>query len=223
MSEGPHTVVIVDDHALFAQGLALLLESRAGDSFRVAGSATAGEEAVALVGKNRADIAVVDLALPPLGGVETIRRIRAAYPATKILALSGTEDLELAAAALRAGADGYLGKSADPEVLVAPLLSLMAGVRVVRGELLDALLTAANRPARTADGLVDRLSPRDVELWLLLAKGLETSEISKPLLVSERTAKRMIASLLHRLGVGNRIEAAALAGRCGLLDENPLT
>lgn len=217
MSDGQHVVVIVDDHALFSQGLALLLESRAGDTFRVAGSATAGEEAVALVGRHRADLAIVDLALPPLGGVETIRRIRSAYPSTRILALSGTEDLELAAAALRAGAHGYLAKSADPEVLVAPLLAIAAGVRVLRADLLDALLAAADR---TGDGLLDRLSERDIELWTLLARGLETSEIARPLLVSERTAKRMIASLLHRLGASNRIEAAALAGRCGLLDQD---
>jgi DNA-binding NarL/FixJ family response regulator len=88
-------------------------------------------------------------------------------------------------------------------------------VKVVRAELLDALLAAADR---TADGLVDRLGPRDIELWTLLARGLETAEIARPMLVSERTAKRMIASLLHKLGVANRIEAAALAGRCGLLD-----
>ncbi|MGD9987496.1 response regulator [Pseudonocardia sp.] len=215
MQDGRHVVVIVDDHALFAEGLALLLESRAGASFVVAGSATAGEEAVALVGRHGADIAIVDLALPPLGGVETIRRVKAAYPATRVLALSGTEDLELAVAALRAGADGYLGKSADPQVLVAPLLALVAGVRVVRAELLDALLVAADR---TADGLLERLSERDVELWTMLARGCETSEIARPLLVSERTAKRMIASLLHKLGAANRIEAAALAGRAGLLD-----
>ncbi|HEV7471684.1 MAG: hypothetical protein QOJ30_4774 [Pseudonocardiales bacterium] len=216
MPDGPHVVVIVDDHALFAQGLALLLESRAGETFRVAGSATTGEQATALVGKHRADIAIIDLALPPLGGVETIRRVKAAYPDTRVLALSGTEDLSLAAAALRAGADGYLAKSADPEVLVAPLLAMVAGVKVVRAELLDALLAAADR---TADGLVDRLGPRDIELWTLLARGLETAEIARPMLVSERTAKRMIASLLHKLGVANRIEAAALAGRCGLLDD----
>ena len=210
MRDGRHVVVIVDDHALFAEGLALLLEARAGDGFVVGGSVTTGEDAVALVGKHAADIAIVDLALPPLGGVETIRRIKAAYPATRVLALSGTEDLDLAAAALRAGADGYLGKSADPQVLVAPLLALVAGVRVVRAELLDALLVAADR---TADGLLDRLGERDVELWTMLARGLETSEMAKPLLVSERTAKRMIASLLHKLGFSRRTEAAVYAER----------
>lgn len=215
VQDGRYVVVIVDDHALFAQGLALLLESRAGATFTVAGSTTAGEDAVALVGKQSADIAIIDLALPPLGGVETIRRVVAAYPRTKVLALSGTEDLALAAAALRAGAAGFLGKSADPDVLVAPLLAIASGVRVVRADLLDALLAAGDR---TGDGLVERLDDRELQLWALLARGLETSEIAKPMLVSERTAKRMIASLLHKLGVANRIEAAALAGRYGLLD-----
>ncbi len=218
MRDGRYVVVIVDDHALFSQGLALLLESRAGDRFVVAGSTTAGEQAVALVGREAADLAIVDLALPPLGGVETIRRVRAAYPRTRVLALSGTEDLDLAAAALRAGAAGFLGKSADPEVLVAPLLAIAAGVRVVRSDLLDALLAAGDR---SGGGVVERLDGRELQLWALLARGLETSEIAKPMLVSERTAKRMIASLLHKLGAANRVEAAALAGRYGLLDRPP--
>jgi DNA-binding NarL/FixJ family response regulator len=216
--EGRYVVVIVDDHALFSQGLALLLESRAGGTFVVAGSTTAGEQAVALVGREAADIAIVDLALPPLGGVETIRRLSAAYPHTRILALSGTEDLGLATAALRAGAAGFLAKSADPEVLVAPLLTIAAGVRVVPADLLDALLAAGDR---AGEGTVERLDDRELELWALLARGLETSEIAKVMLVSERTAKRMIASLLHKLGAANRIEAAALAGRCGLVDDAP--
>ncbi|MGQ0573781.1 MAG: response regulator transcription factor [Pseudonocardia sp.] len=216
MRDGRHVVVIVDDHALFAQGLALLLESRAGDRFVVAGSTTTGEGAVALVGREGADIAIVDLALPPLGGVETIRRISTAYPRTNVLALSGTEDLMLAAAALRAGAAGFLGKSADPDVLVAPLLAIAAGVRVVRADLLDALLAAATRAAPPVP-----LGERDLELWTLLARGLETSEIARPMLVSERTAKRMIATLLHKLGAANRTEAAALAGHYGLLDDPP--
>lgn len=217
MRDGRYVVVIIDDHALFSQGLALLLESRAGDAFIVAGSTTAGAEAMALVGREAADIAIVDLALPPLGGVTTISRLTAAYPTTKVLALSGTEDMGLAAAALRAGATGFLGKSADPDVLVAPLLTIAAGVRVLPADLLDALLAAGDR---AGDGLLERLDRRDLQLWALLARGLETAEIAKPMLVSERTAKRMIAALLHKLGAANRIEAAALAGRYGLLDDN---
>jgi DNA-binding NarL/FixJ family response regulator len=85
-------------------------------------------------------------------------------------------------------------------------------------DLLDALLSAAER---AGGGIAERLEERELQLWALLARGLETSEIAKVMLVSERTAKRMIASLLHRLGAANRIEAAALAGRYGLLDDAP--
>jgi DNA-binding NarL/FixJ family response regulator len=96
------------------------------------------------------------------------------------------------------------------------LLTIAAGVRVVRADLLDALLAAGDR---VLDSRLERLDERDLQLWTLLARGLDTSEIARPMLVSERTAKRMIASLLHKLGAANRIEAAALAGRYGLLDD----
>jgi DNA-binding NarL/FixJ family response regulator len=103
-------------------------------------------------------------------------------------------------------------------VLVAPLLTIAGGVRVVPADLLDALLAAGDR---AGEGIVERLEERELQLWRLLARGMETSEIAKVVLVSERTAKRMIASLLHKVGAANRIEAAALAGRYGLLDDHP--
>lgn len=216
----PLVVVIVDDHALFAQGLELLLGSRAGSQFRVAGSTVSGDEAVRLVGKHRADIATIDLSLPPRGGLEAIASVRAAYPSTRILALSGTDDLTLAERALRVGADGFMAKTSDPDGLVAPLLALAEGMKVVTAEVMTALLASSRQPK---DGLLERLGPQEIELWSLLARGLETAEIALRLLVSERTAKRMVAALLHKIGAGNRIEAAALAGRYGLLDREPQT
>jgi two-component system nitrate/nitrite response regulator NarL len=216
MRDRPLVLVIVDDHALFAQGLELLLGSRTDGQFEVAGCTTDGDEAVRLVGKHRADIATIDLALPPRGGLETIAAVRAVYPATRILALSGTEDLSLAERSLRAGADGFMAKSADPDALVAPLLALAAGMKVVTKDLLEALLAGSRKPE---DGILDGLDSRDLDLWGLLARGLETAELAARLLVSERTAKRMLASLLNKIGAGNRIEAAALAGRYGLLDQ----
>ena len=209
-------VVIVDDHELFAQGLALLLESKAGDRFVVGGSTTRVEEAASLVESCAADIAIIDLAMPPLGGSAAVRQVKQRCPATRILALSGSDDLSLAERALRVGADGFLPKSADPEVLLAPLLSIAAGLRVMPGPLLDALLTSARRPP---DELLERLDSQDRTLWVLIARGLETADIANQMYVSERTAKRMVAALLHKLGVPNRIEAAALAGHYGLLAE----
>lgn len=217
MSCAPLTVVIVDDHALFAQGLELLLSTRADNLFEVAGTTTNGDEAVALVGRNRADIVTIDLTLPPRGGLTAIATVRAAYPATRILALSGTDDITLAESALLAGADGFMAKSSDGEALVAPLLTLAAGMKVLEADLFERLITGSRKPEQE---LLDKLGPRQVALWSMVAHGLETSEIAERLHVSERTAKRMVASLIQKVGARNRIEAAALAGSHGLLDSN---
>jgi DNA-binding NarL/FixJ family response regulator len=208
-------IVIVDDHELFARGLALLLSTSAGDRFEVGGLTTHVEEAAGLVESCDADLAIVDLAMPPLGGTAAIRQIKKRFPRTRVLALSGSDDLELAEQALQAGADGYLTKCADPEVLVAPLLSVAAGFRVLEGELLDLLLTTARKPP---PALLEGLGAQDLRLWTFLARGLETNDIANRMLVSERTAKRMVASLLNRIGAANRVEAAGLAGTYGLLD-----
>lgn len=209
-------VIIVDDHELFAQGLALLLSREWGAMFTVGGHTTRVEEAAELAARCDADVAIVDLSMPPLGGVAAIRHIKSRHPKTRILALSGTDDPALAEEALRAGADGFLPKTARPEALAGPLWTVAEGLRVIDGSLLDALLSNTRRPPVE---LLDKLTAQDLKLWGLLATGMETADISDRMMVSERTAKRMVASLLNKLGVTNRIAAAALAGRFALLDE----
>lgn len=215
MAEKPYTVVIVDDHELFAQGLALLLSREWAELFTVGGQTTFVEEAADLVASTNADLAIIDLSMPPLGGVAAIRHVRKRHPTTRILALSGTDDLGLAEEALRAGADGFLRKTARPEALAGPLWTIAEGLRVLDGAVLDALLSTTRKPPAS---LANSLTTQDLRLWALLAAGMETVDIAKRMLVSERTAKRMVAALLHKLGVSNRIAAAALAGQCGLLD-----
>lgn len=210
-------VVIVDDHELFAQGLALLLGREWGGLFAVGGQTTRVEEAADLVARCDADVAIVDLSMPPLGGVAAIRHIKSRHPRTRILALSGTDDVSLAVEALRAGADGFLPKTARTEALAGPLWTVAEGVRVVDASVLDALLSSTRRRPE----LVERLSAQDLKLWGLLATGMETADLADRMLVSERTAKRMVASLLTKIGVANRIAAAAKAGQCGLLDDEP--
>jgi DNA-binding NarL/FixJ family response regulator len=124
----------------------------------------------------------------------------------------------LAEEALRAGADGFLPKTAGPGALAGPLWTIAEGLRVIDGALLDALLSNTRRPSPE---LLDRLTAQDLKLWGLLATGMETVDIADRMLVSERTAKRMVATLLHKLGVTNRIAAAAMAGRFRLLDDHP--
>ena len=212
-------VIIVDDHELFAQGLALLLSREWGAMFTVGGQTTRVEEAAELAARCDADVAIVDLSMPPLGGVAAIRHIKSRHPKTRILALSGTDDPALAEEALRAGADGFLPKTARPEALAGPLWTVAEGLRVIDGSLLDALLSNTRRPPIE---LLDKLTAQDLKLWGLLASGMETADISDRMMVSERTAKRMVASLLNKLGVTNRLAAAALAGRFALLDEQSI-
>ncbi|GAB4958936.1 response regulator transcription factor [Mycobacterium avium subsp. hominissuis] len=216
MTGKPFVVVIIDDHELFAQGLALLLDRQWGELFTVGGQTTYVEEAADLVARCAADVAIIDLSMPPLGGIAAIRHIKARHPKTRIVALSGTGDLELAEEALRAGADGFLPKTARPEALAGPLWTVAEGLRVINGVLLDALL-AKSRAPRSA--LLDSLSTQELQLWRLVATGMETADIARRMVVSERTAKRMVAALLHKLAVTNRIAAAAMAGRYRLLDD----
>ncbi|HVW31765.1 MAG TPA: response regulator transcription factor [Acidimicrobiia bacterium] len=213
----PIVVVIVDDHGLFSRGLELLLSAASEGRIKVAERTESAEEALALVRRNRPQVALVDLAMPPPGGIGAIRAIAHHYPAVRILALSGTDDRDLALEALAAGAHGFIPKSSDPDVLVPPLLSLGAGLSVLPTSLLDALvqLRATRRPA-----VVAKLDEDELTLWRLVARGLESLEIAERTFVSERTAKRMVASLLRKLGVANRVEAALLAGRVGLLDDD---
>jgi two-component system nitrate/nitrite response regulator NarL len=213
----PIVVVIIDDHSLFSRGLELLLSAASEGRIKVAGRTESADEALALVRRNRPQVALVDLAMPPPGGIGAIREIAHHYPQVRILALSGTDDRELALEALAAGAHGFIPKSSDPDVLVPPLLSLGAGLSVLPTSLLEALvgLRATRRPA-----LLAKLDDEEITLWRLVARGLESLEIAERTYVSERTAKRMVASLLRKLEVANRVEAALLAGRVGLLDDD---
>src|SRR5205823_1846805 len=117
--------------------------------------------------------------------------------------------------ALRAGADGFLLKSSEPDELVPPLIALASGVSVVPAPVMNALLDAK---ASSGETRLAGLGEEDIALLRLVAAGLESIEIAEQLHVSERTAKRLVAALLRRIEVANRVQAAAFAGRAGLLE-----
>jgi len=208
-------IVLIDDHPLFSRGLELLL-SAADDRVRMVGATADAAMAVDLVRRQRPDVALLDLAMPPPGGHAAIRAVKRAHPAVRVLALSGLTDEQPRLEALRAGADGFLPKTSEPEDLLHPLLAMVQGYSVLPTELLRGLVQSADRPS---GGLVDELDDDQRRLWLAVARGDSTEEIAGQWIVSQRTAKRMVAALLRRIGAGNRIEAAALAGRSGLLDD----
>jgi two-component system, NarL family, nitrate/nitrite response regulator NarL len=208
-------IVLIDDHPLFNSGLRLLLAA-ADDDLRLVASVADAAMAVNVVRRHRPDVALIDIAMPPPGGYAAIRAVKRAHPAVRVLALSGVTDPQQRLAALRAGADGFMPKTSQPDDLLAPLLTLVQGYSVVPADMLRELVDAADRPA---SDLVATLDEEQRRLWLAIARGASTDTIADEWIVSERTAKRMVATLLRRVGARNRIEAAALAGRSGLLDD----
>ena len=206
-------VVLADDHAVVRRGLAGLIEST--DDLEVVGVARDGAEAVELVREHRPDVAVMDLQMPVLDGVDATRLIVAGETGTEVLVLTSFSDHARIDAALGAGAVGYLLKDAEPEVL-------LDGIRAVaRGEspldpraarrLLDRAATGAGAGASPAG-----LSPRETEVLRLVVEGLLNKQIAQRLGITERTVKAHLTSAYQRIGVADRTQAALWVERHGL-------
>lgn len=216
MTERPLRLVVIDDHALFAQGLEVLLPSLTGGPLEVVGWTDQARMALDLVRRHDPDIALVDIDMPPPGGLAAMREIKRFRSTVRVVALTGVSDPGLPVRALRHGADAYLPKTSEPAELLTPLRAVADGWCIVPPALVEHLGGIADR---SDNEIVDALDADDLELWRQLATGARTLEIATELNVSERTAKRQTASLLRRLGVTNRVAAAALAGQLGVLDD----
>ncbi|HKY75871.1 MAG TPA: response regulator transcription factor [Acidimicrobiia bacterium] len=217
-------VVVSADSDASAGRLQNGLDGGSNGTVVVEGSANDPRSAVELVRRVRPDVTVIDLGSdePSKVGLSTIREIARVAPPTRILALCASADAEPAVEALTTGAHGVLVRPDDAADLVAPVLAIAFGHSVLHRPLLAALVAStAQRNAERDAELLESLNPQYMELWRMVADGLETMQIAERLYVSERTAKRLVASLLRRLQVANRIQAAALAGQTGLLDDVP--
>lgn len=207
-------IVVIDDHHLFVRGLELLLPEVSGGGVTVVATTGDAAYAASVVRHAVPDLVLVDLHMPPPGGIRAIEAVRRAAPRARVLAMSGDDDPEIAIRALLAGASGFLPKSSDPATLLQPLLAAIDGWVVMPGNLLGVLVEHKRQavPAATA-----ALSDADRDLLRLIASGASTVEMAQRMHVSERTVKRLTAALLRRLNVSSRAEAAALAGSAGLL------
>ncbi|WP_405084635.1 response regulator [Microbispora sp. NBC_01389] len=202
-------VVLVDDQALMRQGLRKLLEVE--DGVEVVGEAADGHEALHVIGECRPHVALVDMRMPGMNGVELIARLAAEHPQVAVIVLSTFDEDEYIFGALRGGATGYLLKDCSPEELVAAVHRVSRG-QTVLGSPVAARLVAELRqlPLRGSAGFPGRelLSERELEVARMVAAGAANREIAARLSISEGTVKNHVSSVLRKLGLRDRIQLA---------------
>jgi DNA-binding NarL/FixJ family response regulator len=214
MSAGqPIRLVVVDDHALFRRGLISLLEEM--PEFVVIGEAANGQEALEKVTKNKPDVLLLDINMPVMDGIQAIEAIHKIYPAQKILMLTISQNDDDLLDAIVAGANGYLLKNTEPDILRSTIKQIFAGNAVLSPEITNKVLQAVRRSkTERSRGL---LSDREVDVLKCLARGQTTSQIASTLFISENTVKTHIRHILEKMEVNNRAEAVARASQMDLI------
>ena len=197
----PHRVLVVDDHDLLREGVSAVLGSF--PDLDLVGEAHSGEAAIDAAAVLEPDVVVMDLVMPGIGGIEAIRRLRAAHPDLGILALSSYSDGARVREAIEAGATGYLIKSVDAESLAQAVRSAAGGTATFSPEVTLALV--GGLPSTN----LSTLTSRELEIAELLASGMTNAQIAETLVLSVFTVKNHVSSILMKLGVRSRTEAAA--------------
>jgi DNA-binding NarL/FixJ family response regulator len=203
----PISVLIVDDHPVVRQGLRVLLEVQ--DGIEVAGEAGDGGTAVALAAEHTPDVVLLDLMLPGMDGIAVLGELSARGIRSRALVLTSVTEPASASQALRSGAAGVLYKDVDPDALVRAIRAVHDGHLLLAPEAAGMLL----RSAHWTWGGLDTLTSREREVLAELAKGRSNREIARALGVAEKTVKAHVSSLLAKLGVQDRTQAALLAVR----------
>lgn len=209
-------VLIADDHTLVRESLVGLLQ--ADGDVQVVAQAANGLETLEQAAATRPDIVVTDLTMPGLNGIEVVRRLRESLPNTRVLVLTMHQEDEYVLQAVRAGASGYLVKDSAASELLAAVRSLQLGRSYFGPQASKALAEQLQHPERVVDDPYGRLTPREREVFHLIAEGLTTKEIASKLGTSTKTAENHRTRVLGKLGVRNTAELVRYALRRGLLD-----
>jgi NarL family two-component system response regulator LiaR len=208
---GKISIIIADDHALVREGTRERLERE--EDFEVVGEAADGEEALRLASQLKPDVAVVDIAMPKLNGIEAAKQIKKTQAGTAVLVLSAYDDDQYIYAVLEAGADGYLLKNVRGHQLVDAIRDVSAGEVVLDPHVARKVVQwfSSLSQGRLPQGGGDYLSERELEVLKLAAKGLSNKEIASQLALSVRTVQSHLGHIFDKLAVSSRTEAVLRA------------
>jgi DNA-binding NarL/FixJ family response regulator len=211
-------VLIVDDQALIRAGFRMILEAQ--EDIEVVGEADDGQDALRVLRELEPDVVLMDVRMPKLDGLEATRRIVAGGAATQILVLTTFDGDETVYEALKAGAAGFLLKSAPPARLVEAVRTVASGeallAPIITRRLIEEYVRRPPPGARAPEGL-EALTDRELEVLNLIARGLSNGEIAALLVVSEATVKTHVNRVLGKLDLRDRVQAVVLAYECGLV------
>jgi DNA-binding NarL/FixJ family response regulator len=210
-------VLIADDQSLVRAGFRLVLENE--EDIEVVGEASNGEEAIHSTGRLKPDVVLMDIRMPHLDGLAATRRITAEHPA-RVLVLTTYDLDEYVYDALQAGASGFLLKDAPPAQLADGIRAVAGGEALLAPTVTRRLIEEFTRirPAREArPAALDELTPRELKVLRLLARGLSNAEIAATLVLGDTTVKTHVTHVLSKLGLRDRVQAVVLAYECGLV------
>jgi DNA-binding NarL/FixJ family response regulator len=207
-------VLLADDHAIVRQGLRFYLNMQ--PDIEVVGEAANGREAVEQAKRLQPDVVLMDLIMPVMNGIESTTELRALVPDVKVLVLTTFADKDHVLNAIKAGANGYLLKDAEPDRIAAAIRDAHRGVPQLDPAVAGQLMSHIVAPAAPAAASSERLTARELEVLRLIAQGLSNKEIAAACGIAEKTVKTHVSSLLSKLGLADRTQAALFAVKNGI-------
>lgn len=214
-----NTILVVDDHVLFREGITNIINRW--DDFQVVGEASNGLEALEKAHQILPDVVLMDISMPVMDGIQATIRIKREMPSTKVVILTMSEENDDLLAAIKNGATGYILKDTPSKRLHDQLRGLMRDEAPISGimaaKILNEFTTIASSGEK-ANTSIDQLTERELDILEMVSKGMTNQEIAEQLFLSENTIKKYISNILNKLQVNNRVEAAMLAVRKGLID-----
>lgn len=208
-------VVVVDDQQLLREGIAALLS--ADPRVEIVGRCANGQEAIDLTATEHPDVVLTDIRMPVLDGIQAIREIKSRWPEVRVIILSSFVSDGYVVEGLMAGADGYLLKDASPAALISGVIAVAAGEQVIEPSVTHHVMDMLGKEKGERNRVYDGLTPRELQMLAMIARGLVAKEIARELRISEKTVRNHISSIYRKLDIFDRSRIVLYAIKKGLV------